>query len=163
MTRPVTRVIKRLEDLQPLLMFLHGRSEFPYTITITTGEPKRSDKQNRLMWQWFKDMEEQGDKFAEEYRAECKLEIGVPILRAENDDFAIQYDELIMPMEYVDKIALMLAPIDFPVTRLMSVKQKTRFLDQISHRFSERGFQLTDPAMLGIEDCWSRGAIQAHQ
>jgi hypothetical protein len=155
--KPITRTIRNSDDLKLTQALLQSRTDYPYTVTIKAGEPKRSEKQNRLMHQWFKDAQEQGDKFAEEYRAECKLEIGVPILRAENDDFCMQYDELIKHLPYEDKIALMLPPIELPVTSLMNVKQKTAFLDQVSHRFSERGMQLTDPAMLGIEDCWKRG------
>ena len=156
MSKPVTRVIKQPEDLQPLLMFLRGRTEYPYTVTIKAGEPKRSDKQNRLLWQWFKDAEEQGDMTATEQRAFCKLTIGVPILREDNEDFRFQYDELIRPLEYIDKLALMLPPIELPVTSLMSVKQKTRFLDQVWHHYSGLGYQLTDPALLGLEDALKR-------
>ena len=36
-------------------------------------------------------------------------------------------------------------PLDMPVTRLMSVEQKTRYLDQIYRHFGERGVSLTVP------------------
>lgn len=157
MSKPLTRVIRKPEDLQQLIMLLRGRSDLPITVTIKAGEPKRSEKQNRLLWQWFKDAEEQGDMTATEQRAYCKLTLGVPILRAENDDFRLQYDELIKPLEYIDKLALMLPPIELPVTSLMTVKQKTAFLDQVWNHYSCLGYQLTDPAQLGIEDCYARG------
>jgi hypothetical protein len=157
MAKAITRVIKRPEDIKSLSEFLSARTEFPFTVTIKTGEPKRTEKQNRLLYQWYKDIEEQGDQTASEARAECKLTIGVPILRAGNDDFKIQYDEIIRPLEYIEKLALMLEPICLPVTSLMSVKMLTQYLDQVWQKYSENGYQLTDPATLGIEDCWKRG------
>jgi hypothetical protein len=155
-SKPVTRIIKRPEDLQPLLMFLQGRTDYPYTVTIKAGEPKRTEKQNRLLYQWYMDIERQGDQTAPEARAECKLTIGVPILRAGNDDFRLQYDELIRPLEYIDKLALMLEPICLPVTSLMTVKMKTQYLDQIWQKYTGQGYQLTDPSILGLDDCWQR-------
>jgi hypothetical protein len=151
------RVVKRREDLPGLIALLQAREEYPYTVSITTGEPKRTEKQNRLLYQWYTDIQEQGDQTASEARAECKLTIGVPILRAGNDDFKIQYDEIIRPLEYIEKLALMLEPICLPVTSLMSVKMLTQYLDQVWQKYAENGYQLTDPASMGIEDCWKRG------
>ncbi len=42
----------------------------------------------------------------------------------------------------------MQVPFDFGVTRLMSVKQQTAYLDAIHRHFSEQGVVLTDPGDL---------------
>lgn len=155
--KPIARVIKQKSDWYGLNTLLCQRHEFPYTVKITTGEPKRSEKQNRLLYQWYMDADAQGDQTASEVRAECKLILGVPMLRAENEDFRAQYDALIRPMTYEQKLALMLPPIEFPVTSLMTVKQKTKFLDLVWQRFTSNGIHLTDPNLLGLDDCIRRG------
>jgi hypothetical protein len=39
----------------------------------------------------------------------------------------------------------MLEPMDFPVTRMMNVKQKSEYLDAINRHFAEQGVVLTQP------------------
>lgn len=157
MAKPITRVVRSKSDLQKLMLWLNARSEFPFTIQLKRGEPTRTVAQNRLQWQWFNDAAAQGDQTASEYRAYCKLHFGVPILREENEDFRAQYDALVRPLAYEHKLALMLEPIELPVTSLMNTKQKTRYLDAVWQHFTGQGYQLTDPAMLGIAD-WREAA-----
>jgi hypothetical protein len=84
----------------------------------------------------------------EDLRAYCKLTIGVPILRAEDETFREKYDAVVRPLSYEKKIALMKEPLDFPVTRLMSTRQATAYLEGIHRHFSEQGLALTDPGDL---------------
>jgi hypothetical protein len=81
-------------------------------------------------------------------RAWGKLHHGVPILRAENDDFRAKYDRAIRPLPYDIKLELMAEPFSFPVTSLMNVLQKVRYLDAIHRALSEMGVILTDPDAL---------------
>jgi len=53
-------------------------------LQVREHEENRKRSQNNLQFHWFKEMEQQGDKSAKEYRAQCKLEIGVPIARGVN-------------------------------------------------------------------------------
>lgn len=138
-----SRAIKTEEDRQELVKFLTSR-DLPMTVSIQKGAP-RSAAQNRLQRQWLLELQEQGDMTAEEYRGYCKLTMGVPILRAENEEFREKYDRIIKPHSYADKLAMMMEPLDFPVTRLMTTKQLTRYLDQLYQHFREQGFALTDP------------------
>ena len=94
---------------------------------------------------WMNELEDQGDMRAEEYRAYCKLHFGIPILRAENEAFCESYDRLIRHLDYEVKIEYMKAPLDFPVTRLMTTKQKTQYLDNIYNFYLSNGFILTVP------------------
>jgi len=39
-------------------------------------------------------------------------------------------------------------PLDFPITRIMTTKQATAYLDGVHRHFSEKGIALTDPGDL---------------
>lgn len=139
-----SRIIRDAGDLARLVTFLEGR-KLPLTVTIAAGI-KRTDEQNKLQRKWCGEIAEQmGDRTAEDVRGECKLRLGVPILRAENDAFAEKYDRLIKPRTYEEKLELMMEPIDFPVTRIMTTRQKTQFLDAMHRYWSAKGLILTTP------------------
>ena len=122
--------------------------DLPFTLSVSKGG-KRSVKQNRLQMLWLNEISQQKeDTTVEEIRAYCKLTIGVPILRAENETFREKYDAVVKRLPYEQKIALMMEPLDFPVTRLMSTKQATAYLDGLHRHFSEKGITLTDPGDL---------------
>lgn len=140
----VTRVIKNDGDLALLVQYLKARKR-PYTVDIVAGK-HRTNEQNHLQRMWLNEAAEQlGDRTAEELRGMCKLQFGVPILRAENTRFREVYDRLIKPLPYETKLEYMMEPLDFPVTRLMTTSQKTRYLDDLSKHFLEQGIVLTEP------------------
>ena len=125
-------------------------AELPCTMTLTRGAP-RSIEQNRLNRMWMLELEQQGDMTAEEYRAYCKAFFGIPILLAENEAFRQQYEAIVKPLPYEQKMEIMKEPIDFPCTRLMTVKQEKRYLDAVYEHWTGRGFRLTDPDWRGVE------------
>lgn len=130
-----------------LFRFIESQA-LPLTVSIGKGG-KRSLKQNKLQRQWVNEIAEQlGDQTPEEVRGYCKLTIGVPILRAEHDAFRERYDAIVRPLPYEQKLALMMEPLDFPISRLMTTKQATAYLDGIHRHFSEKGIVLTDPGDL---------------
>lgn len=140
----INRIVETEQDRHMALLWLQSRKP-PFTITLTEGK-HRSTHQNRLQRQWVKEIAEQlGDQTAEEVRGLCKLQFGVPILRRDNEAFRIAYDEMLKPLPYAMKLKLMCEPFDFGVTRLMTTKQKTEYLDAIHREFSGRGVILTDP------------------
>lgn len=142
-----TRFIETEYDRQAVLRFIENQA-LPISLTIAKGS-KRSTKQNRLSRQWMLDIARDLEGWtAEEARGYCKLHFGIPILRAENEAFALEYDAVVRPLPYETKIKLMMVPFDFGVTRIMSVKQQTAYLDAISRHFSELGVALTDPGDL---------------
>lgn len=119
--------------------------KYPVTVDITQGR-KRSVEQNQLQRLWLNEAAEQlKDESAEDKRAYCKLHFGVPILRNENKEFKRQYDKVIRPLSYEDKLEIMKVPFDCPVTRLMKTGQKKRYLDDMWHFFTNLGVRLTDP------------------
>lgn len=96
----------------------------------------RSAAQNRLAFLWYKAAADQlQDETAEDKRAFCKLTMGVPI-RREDEKFREVYDRVIRPLTYEQKLALMVSPIDFPITRDMGVKEMCRYLEAMEVYFS---------------------------
>lgn len=119
----------------------------PFTMTLREGRP-RSSKQNRLQHRWYKEAADQiKDMSADEYRRYCKLHFGVPILRAEEEDFREDYDRLLKDRPYEEKMQFMGGPgIEIPVTSIMTVKQHKKYLDDVFVYLSGLGVKLTDPS-----------------
>lgn len=139
-----TRVLETPNDLAMWVRFLESQS-LPLTVEVVKGK-HRTTEQNRLQRQWVNDIAAQLPEHPAEYwRGYCKLHFGVPILRAENEEFCAVYDEVIRPLPYEAKIKTMMVPIDLPVTSKMTTKQKTAYLDRIAKHFTEQGVVLTDP------------------
>jgi hypothetical protein len=121
---------------------LHAEWEPPYTVTFKAGVD-RSLEQNRLAFKWYGEMSEQlGDMSTAEYHAFCKLHYGVPILRAEDDEWRQVYDEAIKPLPYETKIK---AIAIMPVTSHMTTKQMTQYLDAVYEAYTAKGVLLTRP------------------
>lgn len=138
------RVIRDDVDKKLLLRFIEGLRP-PYVVTIVKGKP-RTLRQNKLQRKWLTEIAEQlGDRTPEEVRGEVKLRFGIPILRAENEAFAEKYDRLIKHLPYETKLEYMMMPLDFPVSRLLSTEQTTRYLDSIFKFYTEQGLKLTEP------------------
>jgi hypothetical protein len=146
-----TRALHNRHDIDGLARLLASR-QLPVTVTITQGVD-RSAQQNKLAFTWYREIADQlGDRDASDVRAHCKLYIGVRMLHAENDKFREQWDRLIKNRFTIsEKLELMLAPHDYPVTRLMNVKQMTRYMDAIHAEFTGQGCRLTDPQALMYE------------
>lgn len=138
------RVIETEYDLTMLTRLLE-QQKMPFSVLISQGR-KRSWKQNRLNRLWMQEISEQlGDRTPEEARGYCKLTLGVPILRHENEDFREKYDKYIRPLPYETKLAMMMEPLDFPVTRLMRTMQEKAYLDSVQRHFAEQGVVFTNP------------------
>jgi len=138
----VTRSVKNQDDLALLKVYLDGRKR-PFTVDITEGRD-RSSEQNRLAFKWYVEISDQTGEDREDVRARCKLEVGVPILRAEQEKFRATYDRLIRPLAYADKLRL-IRDTELPVTSLLNVEQMSRYLDIVFRRHAEIGVVLTIP------------------
>lgn len=145
------RFIDTEQARQMLILYIQAQ-KLPFTATLASGK-HRTTAQNRLQRKWMTEIAEQmPDEKAEYWRGYCKLRFGVPMLRAENEEFRAKYDAVVKPLAYEQKIAIMSEPLDMPVTRLMTTKQKTAYLDEIFRHFSEQGVILTipdDPSLIG--------------
>lgn len=140
----INRTIETEHDRTMAARLIEGRA-IPFTFTLTDGK-HRTTAQNKLQRLWMNEIAEQkGDMNPEEIRAYCKLTIGVPILRAQNEAFRDGYDRVVKPLSYEQKLSLMSEPLDMPITRIMTTAQKTEYLDGIVRHFAEQGIVLTMP------------------
>ncbi len=142
-----THVVKSDTDLHALQTILQGHKR-PFTVDIRKGK-HRSVEQNRLQRKWMQEIFDQLQEHAtfhspEDVRGYCKLHFGVPIMR-EDSTFAAGYDKIIMPLAYESKREIMIEPLDFSVTRLMTTEQNSRYLDAIYNHFTDLGLRLTRP------------------
>ena len=143
-----SRTILNVGDRQQLVKLIESY-KFPFTVNLTKGKD-RSIEQNKLQRLWLLEIAEQlGENTPEGYRAYCKLHHGVPILRAESEDFCQAYDRHIRALPYETKLAYMAVPLDFPVTRLFTTAQMSQYLDAIHADFTSQGVRLTDPEERG--------------
>ena len=144
-----TRVIRHDFEFDALVALLRERKR-PFTVQITAGA-NRSVEQNRTQRLWLKEAAEQLDSgyTAENLRGFCKLHFGVPILRRDSEQFRAGYDRIIKPHSYEEKLLMMQEPFDFGVTRLMTTKQKTEYLDAVCAHFVGQGVVLTIPEERG--------------
>jgi hypothetical protein len=118
--------------------------KLPFTVTISDAS-QRSIAQNKLQWLWFGEIATQTGHTASEIQAYCKLCIGVPLLREQNERFRELYDRILKPLSKQDKLALMSEPMALPVTSMMSVKQFSEYLERVFEHYKSKGFELTEP------------------
>ena len=141
------RSIETERDRELLLTYI-GKQPLPLTVSVERGA-NRSIQQNRTAFLWYKEIAEQlGDRTTEEVRGWCKLHLGIAIRKAEDEAFAAKYDAIVRPLPYEHKMALMMEPFDFPVTRGMKTKGMSAYLDAIAKWAAENGVRLTDPEAL---------------
>lgn len=144
-----TKILRDPDHVDALAAMLRFR-KLPITVTWTQGAP-RTTAQNRLAQRWFTDIARQlGDQTHEDVRAECKMLFGVPILRAENEAFRLSYDRVLRSLPYEQKLAA-IRDLDLPVTRLMTTKQMTAFMDAMQQHWATQGVRLTDPEAMKYE------------
>ena len=122
----------------------------PYYVKIAPYDETRRDAQNRLSHMWYSEISKQGGEYtAEDIKCIAKLRWGVPILVAEDEQFAAfwqkvkttcpTYEERMEAMRYI------------PVTSIMTVKQMSQYLTDMQ-RVSSQKYQLTDPSLLGLDE-----------
>ena len=104
-------------------------------VSIKTGNDRSLD-QNSISHAWY-------EQISRELREEtplgvknfCKLHYGVPILRAENEEFRQQYDTVLKPLSYDKKL---LAMNFLPVTSLMTKAQLSQYLEAMQSAYANR-------------------------
>jgi hypothetical protein len=126
------------------LVFDLSHRKLPFTVTVRDGR-HRSLEQNKLQRLWCNEVSKQTGDTPEEVRGYIKLTIGVPILREASDKYREEYDAILKPLSYPQKMRLMMEPLDYEVTRRMNVEQAKLFLDRVFKHYAEQGIELTRP------------------
>lgn len=143
------RVLNEPADLVRYMGFL-SEQPFPMTVSHAKGA-KRTNPQNKTIHMWYGEAATKlGDTTAEDVRAECKLQFGVPILRRDNAAFLLEYDSTFKPLPYDRKRAIFKA-LDPAITSRMNVKQLTEYMEAMRQHFAQGGIYLTDPELRKYE------------
>lgn len=104
-------------------------------IKATTGT-KRSLDQNGISHVWYEQIaRELREDTVLGVKCECKLTIGVPILRAEDAEFREIYDSVIKPLSYENKLLAMKV---WPVTSRMTKDQLSQYLSTMQETYDGR-------------------------
>jgi hypothetical protein len=137
------RVIRTSDNLVSLYSEL-GNRPHPFTVTIERGEERaRTLDQNALQFKWATEIAcQRGDVEPIEVQHEFKLDIGVPILREDDAVFNGFCGKVLDPLTREQQIKSMKY---IAISSVMTVKQMSRFMDQIQRTYSQEGFRLTQP------------------
>jgi len=121
--------------------WLQAQNEFVWLKPVSVAKA-RTLSQNALIWVWNGEIGKFWGESPEYAHRYCKLRIGVPILRAENERFREVYDRHLKPLTYEQKLA---AVEIISVSSLMTVPQAKQYMDEIYKHFAEQGLELTKP------------------
>ena len=121
---------------------------------IIKERDNRSLNQNALSHAWYGQIAVELDITPLDAKCLSKLLCGVPILRAEEDDFRQDYDALVKHrFSYEEKLRLMK---QFPVTSLMSKSQLNQYLEAMKEHWAESGVQLMYPDEVPVTEYGER-------
>lgn len=102
-------------------------------VEIVFGKERTID-QNKLIYRLYREAAKVGEgETAESIRYECKLNIGVPMLYAEDDKFREKWKASIKRRFGYEQLLAMM--VFFPVTSRMSTDQLSRYAEAISVKY----------------------------
>lgn len=105
---------------------------------------KRSLDQNAMSFALYKQIAEQSqDQSIVDIRRQCKLNYGIPILSANDPQFAETWGLIAQTLTYEQQLALM---DKIAVTRLMKKPEFSEFLDTVIREYSNQGLCLLHPS-----------------
>lgn len=111
-------------------------------VNAKTGKARSLD-QNGISHVWYEQLaRELREDDSLGWKSYCKLHHGVPILRAEDEEFRTAYDATIKGMTYEQKLLVMRM---LPVTSLMTKPQLSKYLEAMQADFERRGVRLEFP------------------
>lgn len=111
-------------------------------LTAKVGKARSLD-QNAISHAWYEQLaRELREDDALGWKCFCKLHYGIPILRAEDEEFRQFYDGAIKGLTYEQKIAAMKF---MPVTSLMTKPQLSAYLEAMRDGFLKHSVRLEFP------------------
>lgn len=118
-------------------------SQFKFVrANIKTGKD-RSLSQNAITHAWYEQLaRELREESALGWKCYCKLHHGVPIMRAEDEEFRDAYDQVIKGLRYEQKLVAMRF---LPVTSIMNKDQLSKYAEAMQADFCARGVLLEFP------------------
>lgn len=117
-------------------------------VSVKTGKDRSLD-QNAISHCWYEQLARELREYdALGWKCECKLLHGVPILRAEDEEFRHFYDSAIKSsLSYEEKLSAMKF---VPVTSVMTKPQLSKYLEAVQSHFAKRGVRLEFPDAAGV-------------
>lgn len=110
-------------------------------LRVTPSTKKRSLDANALSHVWYAEIAKQkGDQSAFDYKNQCKLHFGVPILRRDSEKFKAFYDRFFKQLSYPEKLAAMKY---ISITSTFDKTQMSEYLREIERTFAGEGIILT--------------------
>ena len=104
-------------------------------LSVKTGKA-RSIPQNSISHDWYAQVSrELREDTPLSVKCFCKLTMGVPIMRAEDEEFRKLYDLVIRPLSYEKKLEAMKV---WPVTSLMTKDQLSQYLAAMQEAYADR-------------------------
>jgi hypothetical protein len=138
----VTQVIVNSEtSLQSALGELRDafRSYRYFSFKLKLGKD-RSVEQNAVAHGWYaqvaRELREDDPRGVKRF---CKLHFGVPILRAEDEEFRAAYDAVVKPLAYEKKL---IAMDMLPVTSQMTTRQTKQYMTDVQDHYRPLGVLL---------------------
>lgn len=115
-------------------------------LKLTPSTQKRSIDANALSHVWYAEIAKQkGDQSAFDYKNQCKLHFGVPILRRDSEKFKAFYDRFFKSISYPEKLAAMKY---ISVSSTFDKTQMSEYLNEIERTYAGEGVILTSKAEL---------------
>lgn len=109
-------------------------------IRIDQSVSKRSLEQNAISHSWYQQLaDELPEDNALGWKCFCKLNYGIPIMRAEEDEFREACDRVLAVLPYESQL---LAMKYWPVTSIMTTKQLSQYAESVQDHFARRGVKL---------------------
>lgn len=138
-----TRSVTDEPQLEQLIALIKARAQ-PFTVSIADGAA-RSLNQNALLHKWFGEIAQQlGDRTAMSVKGECHVNYGVPI-RSRDPIWMRVWSKLFAPLSYEQQCFLFERGI-LAMTREMTVKELTEYMDAMALHYRAQGVVLTEPA-----------------
>lgn len=119
----------------------------PVCVEIIPWEARRTLNQNSMFYALYQQIASQcEDSSIHDVRRACKLNYGVPILLAEDEEFRAAYSGSLMPqLPYAQQL---LAMDILSVTSRMKKRQGRDYIDMIIREYSQAGYSLVHPGEL---------------
>ena len=103
---------------------------------------RRSDLQNRLQHLMYREIGKQlYGKDENHAKNECKLTIGVPLLRETNEEFKKIYDKNLKNLDYGAKLQVVSV---IKVSSLLSMGAASQYIERIYDDYANKGVNWTD-------------------
>lgn len=121
-------------------------------VSISEKKEDRSKAQNRLMHQWFKDINNMTNHGLEFESGRCKYAYFLPVMASSENEEAVDQYWVIKELEKIfgyERVCEMLAKSTIASTSLLKTKEFAQALTAMQQ--GEYQYCLTDPSMMGLD------------